>query len=143
MAYHFVFFGNFNCYWFWYRTLLWAFKKNPFTMKIERVTCFWMFVYAINFWAARNGKKLYFRLFRPKLRELGLFHAYFVCKCSFREISMIKMVILDQSKPISLYSKFVYCTFMIHKNGNKKSIQPILKLNSTSFSFNNIFCDEY
>ena len=29
----------------------------------------------------------------------------FVCKSSFREISMIKMVILDQSKPISLYLK--------------------------------------
>ena len=36
---------------------------------------------------------------------LGLFHPYFVCKRSFREISMIKMVILDQSKPISLISK--------------------------------------
>ena len=41
---------------------------------------------------------------------------------------MIKMVILDQSKPISLIlknkkskiqkSKFVNCTFIVHKNGN-------------------------
>ena len=59
------------------------------------------------------------------------------------------MVILDQSKPISLYlkikklknPKFVNCTFIIHKNGNKTSIQPILKSNSTSFMFNNIFCE--
>ena len=27
------------------------------------------------------------------------------------------------------------------KNRNKTSIQPILKLNSTSFMFNNIFCE--
>ena len=31
--------------------------------------------------------------------------------------------------------------FIIHKNGNKTSIQPVLKLNSTSFMFNNIFCE--
>ena len=59
------------------------------------------------------------------------------------------MVILDQSKPISLYLKikywkcknlkFVNCTFIIRKNGNNISIQPILKSNSTSFMFNNIF----
>ena len=59
---------------------------------------------------------------------------------------MIKMVIWDQSKPISLYlkiknTKFVNFTFIIHKNGNKTSIQPILKLNSTSFMFNNIVCE--
>ena len=63
---------------------------------------------------------------------------------------MIKIVILDQSKPISLIlkiknrklknPKFVNCTFIILKNGNKTSIQPILKSNSTSFTFNNIFC---
>ena len=61
------------------------------------------------------------------------------------------MVILDQSKPISLYlkiknrkfknPKYVNCMFIIHKNGNKTSIQPILKYNSTSFMFNNIFCE--
>ena len=45
------------------------------------------------------------------------------------------MVILDQNKPISLIwktensknPKFVNCTFIIHKNGNKISLQPILK----------------
>ena len=34
--------------------------------------------------------------------QLGLFHPYFVCKSSSRVISMMKMVILDQSKPLSL-----------------------------------------
>ena len=33
---------------------------------------------------------------------LGLFHPYFVCKSSCRVISMIKMVILYQNKPILL-----------------------------------------
>ena len=60
--------------------------------------------------------------------QLGLFHPYFVCKSSFRVISMIKMVILDQSKQISLIfeeknqnfknPKLVNCTFIIHKPGN-------------------------
>ena len=72
-----------------------------FSMIIEPVTCIWMFVCAMNLWAARNGKKLSFGLFRPNLHELGLFHPYFVSKYNFREISMIKIVILDQSKPIS------------------------------------------
>ena len=31
--------------------------------------------------------------------------------------------------------------FIIYKNGNNTSIQPILKSNSTSFMFNNIFCE--
>ena len=31
--------------------------------------------------------------------------------------------------------------FIIHKNGNKTSIQPILISNSTSFMFNKIFCE--
>ena len=31
--------------------------------------------------------------------------------------------------------------FIIHKNINKTTIQPILKLNSTSFMFNNNFCE--
>ena len=48
------------------------------------------------------------------------------------------MAILDQSKAISLIfekikSKFVHSTFIIHKNRNKTSIQPILKSNYTSF----------
>ena len=64
---------------------------------------------------------------------------------------MKKMVILDQIKPISLYlkkknpkfknPKFISCTFIIHKNGNKTCIQPILKSNSTSFMFNKFFCE--
>ena len=59
------------------------------------------------------------------------------------------MVILDQSKPISLILKIKnskiqkseICKLHIYhsKHGNKTSIQPILKLNSTSFIFNNIF----
>ena len=31
--------------------------------------------------------------------------------------------------------------FIIHKNGNNTSMQIIIKLNSTSFMFNNIFCE--
>ena len=64
---------------------------------------------------------------------------------------MIKIVILDQSKAISLIfekinlnsknPKFVHSTFIIHKNENKTSIQSILKSNFTSFMFNNIFCE--
>ena len=61
------------------------------------------------------------------------------------------MVILYQRNPISLYlkikkSKFknpklVNCMFIIHKNGNKTSIHPILKSNSTSFIFNKTICE--
>ena len=51
------------------------------------------------------AKHLSFVFFRSNLRELGLFNPDFVCKCSFREISMMKMVILDQSKKISLILK--------------------------------------
>ena len=51
------------------------------------------------------AKSVNFGLFRPNLPQLGLFHPYFVCKCSFRKILMIKMLILDQSKPISLILK--------------------------------------
>ena len=59
------------------------------------------------------------------------------------------MKTLDQSKPILLIlkikkfknPKFGHCTIIIHKNGNKISVQPILKSNSTSFMFNNIFCE--
>ena len=75
-------------------------------MKIEPMTCIWMFVYAINFWATRNGKKWNFGLFRPNLSELGLFHPYLECKCTIREISMIKIIILDQSKLILKIEKF-------------------------------------
>ena len=118
-------------------------------MKIEPVTWIWMFVCVKNFSAARNSKKLSFGLFRHNLRELGLFHPYFVCKCSFREISIIQMVILDQSKPISLIlkikkiknPKFINWTFIFHKDGNKASIQPIMKSNSASFVFYNMFSE--
>ena len=41
----------------------------------------------------------------PTCVSYGYFIQYFVCKCSFREISMIKIVILDQSKPLSLILK--------------------------------------
>ena len=106
-------------------------------MKIEPMTYIWMFVFAINFELPEIAKKWSFGLFRPNLPQLGLFHSYFVCKNSFRVIWMIKMVILDQSKPISLYlkiknSKIQNCKlYIIYKNGNKTSIQPILKSNST------------
>ena len=53
-------------------------------------------------WIFKKLEKWSFELFRLNLHEVGLFHSYFLCKCSFREISMIKMVILDQSKPILL-----------------------------------------
>ena len=61
---------------------------------------------------------------------------------------MTKTIIFDQSKPIPLYlkikkfknPKFANCQFIIHKNRNKTRIQPILKSNSASFMFNNIFC---
>ena len=59
----------------------------------------------------------------------GYFIHYFVCKCSFREISMTKIVILDQSNPIKLYlkikkmniqkSEICKLPVIIHKNGNK------------------------
>ena len=57
------------------------------------------------FLSCQKGKKLSFGLFRPNLHELRLFHQYFVCKCSFREISMTKIVIWAQRKPISLILK--------------------------------------
>ena len=80
-------------------------KKSLFTMKIERVTFIRTFMFTMNFELPEMSKKWSFRFFRPNLLQLGLFHPYFVCKSSFRVISMTKMVILDQSKPISLYLK--------------------------------------
>ena len=71
-------------------------------MKIEPVTYIWIFVYAMNFEQPEMAKKWRFGLFRPNLPQLGLLHTYFVCKSSSRVISMIKMAILDESKPISL-----------------------------------------
>ena len=57
------------------------------------------------FLAARNGKKMKFWTFKAQPASVKVIHPYFVSKTSFREISMIKMVILDQSKPILLISK--------------------------------------
>ena len=64
---------------------------------------------------------------------------------------MIKMVIWDQSKPISLILKIKnskiqkseICAFhvIIHENGNKTRIKLIRKTKSTSFIFNNPFCE--
>ena len=116
-------------------------------MKIYHVTFIWTFMFTMNFELLEMSKKWSYGFFRPILPELGLFYPYFVCKSSFGVISMIKRVILDQSKPISPYLKikkfknlkFINCMFIIHKNRNNTSIQPILKSNSTSFMFNNIF----
>ena len=63
-----------------------------------------VYVY-MNFELPEMSKKWSYGFFRPNLPQLGLFHSYYVCKSSFRVISMLKMVILDQSKPISLYLK--------------------------------------
>ena len=92
-------------------------------MKIEPLTYIWMFVYTMNFQLPAMAKKWSLGLFRPYLPQLGLFHLYFGSETSLRVISMIKMVILDQSKPISLIlkkknPKFVNYTFIIYKNGN-------------------------
>ena len=46
------------------------------------------------------SKKEIFDFSGPTCVGYGYFIQYFVCKCSFREISMIKIVILDQSKSI-------------------------------------------
>ena len=120
-------------------------------MKIERMTCIWMFVYAINFELPEITIKWNLGFFRSNLPQLGLFHSYFVSKSSFRVISMIKIIILDESKPISLFfkikkskiqkSKIRKFTFIIYKNGNKTGIQSILKSNYTSFMLNKIFCE--
>ena len=64
-----------------------------------------MFVYVMNFELPEMAKNFSFGLFRPNLPQLELFHPYFVSKTSLRVISMIKIVILDQSKPISLILK--------------------------------------
>ena len=64
---------------------------------------------------------------------------------------MIKMVIWDQSKSLSLIlkieqskiqkSKICILQFIIDENGNKTSIQLILESNSTSFMFYSIFSE--
>ena len=59
----------------------------------------------MNFELPEMAKKLSFAFFMPNLPQLGLFHPYFACKSSFIVISIIKMFILDQSKPILLILK--------------------------------------
>ena len=66
--------------------------------------------------------------FRPNLPPLEIFHPYFVCKSSFRVISMIKMVISDQSKPIKLIlknkkskiQKSTICKFHVYYSQKRK-----------------------
>ena len=70
-------------------------------MKIEPVTSIRMFGYVMNFELPEMAKTWSFRLLTPNLPQ-GYF---FVCKSTFRVISMIKMVIWDQSKPITLIFK--------------------------------------
>ena len=72
-------------------------------MKIEHVTWIWMFVHAMIF-EPQKWQKVKFWTFQSQPAS-GLFHPYFLCKSSFRVISMIKMVIWDESKPLSLYLK--------------------------------------
>ena len=52
------------------------------------------------FWAARNVKIVKFWIFQAQPASVRVFRPYFVCKSSFRVISMTKMLILDQSMPI-------------------------------------------
>ena len=80
------------------------FKKNiKFFENIKNINVFEVCV-CDKFWAARNAKKVKFWTFQAQPAS-GLFLPYFVCKSSFRVILMIKMVILDQCKPISLILK--------------------------------------
>ena len=65
-------------------------------MKIERVTCIWMFVHAMNFELPEIAKKWSLGFFRPNLPQLGLFHPYFVCKSSF-----IKKIVRWRIKKLS------------------------------------------
>ena len=100
-----MFFGLYKSYWLWEDIVLSISKKNLIMMKIEPMTNIWIFVYAMNFELPEIAKKWSFGLFRLNLPQLGLFYPYFVSKTSLRVISMIKMVILDQSKPISIILK--------------------------------------
>ena len=61
-----------------------------------------MFVYAMNFELPEIAKKLSLGFFRPNHLSYCYFIHILLGKSSFIVISMIKMVILDQSKPISL-----------------------------------------
>ena len=63
-----------------------------------------MFVYAVNFELPAMAKDEVFGLFRLPA-SVRVISSIFLSKTSFKEISMIKMVILDQRKPISLILK--------------------------------------
>ena len=84
-------------------------------MKIEPVTYIWMFVYAMNFELPEMSKKWTLDFSGPNMPQLWLFHPYFACKSSFRVISMIKIVILDQSKTISLIFEKIKSKFQKYK----------------------------
>ena len=75
-----------------------------FLQKIRRASRnFFNFIYIyIYIFEIRNSE-----IYLPEVSVSSTmdFIQYFVCKYSFSEISMIKILILDQSKPISLYLK--------------------------------------
>ena len=66
-----------------------------------------MFVSAMIFELPEMAKNEILDFSGPTCVSYRYFIQYFVCKCSFRKISMMKMVILDQSKPKSLYLKIL------------------------------------
>ena len=70
------------------------------------------------FIAAIKGKKMKFWIFQAQPASVRVIHPYFVCKSSFRVISMIKMEFWDQSKPILLYLKIK--KFKIQKSEFRK-----------------------
>ena len=74
-------------------------------MKIEPVTYICMFVYAMNFELPEIAKKWSFWTFQAQPASVRVISSIFLSKTCFRVISMIKMVILVQSKPISLIMK--------------------------------------
>ena len=74
--------------------LLGAFKKKKASYAENWTRDIYLNVYVLcEFWAARNVKKMKFWIFQDQPAQLWLFHPYFLCKSSFRVISMIKMVI--------------------------------------------------
>ena len=98
-----VVFGNFNCYW-----NSWNFHHNHSSCNYDENWTRDMYLnvcVCAEFWAARNGKKVKFGIFQAQPASVRVISSDFVCKSIFGVISMTKMVILDQSKPISLYLK--------------------------------------
>ena len=67
-----------------------------------------MFVYAIIFELPEMAKNEILDFSGPTSVSYGNFIQYFVCKCSFREISMIKMVIWDQSKKLKIQKSKIH-----------------------------------